>query len=236
MIEELIHRSHWDAQKAILEARSDWSPSLDFDIDSLYDSCMMSQVREDGVPRNYKEAIASRDAKQWKEAIDKEVKSICDNGTFELVKHHGSVIGCSWLFKIKYKQDGTIEKYKARIVAQGFSQRYGVDFQETYAPVAKLKSIRTILALAALNQLILHQMDVETAFLNGTLIENVYMKPPEGFGNQQGMVCKLLKTLYGLKQSPREWNTELDTYLKSQGYSPTEADCCIYSCWKAGNY
>jgi hypothetical protein len=114
-------------------------------------------------------------------------------------------------------------------VAKGYAQRYGVDFEETYAPVAKFKSIRTIVAIAALFQLELHQMDVKTAFLNGTLKETVYMECPEGVPNPNGYVCKLKNTLYGLKQSPREWNRCLDDFLCENGYLSLDADPCVYT-------
>jgi len=121
------------------------------------------------------------------------------------------------VFKIKQGANGEVERYKARLVARGFIQTYGVDYDETFAPVAKFTSIRCILALAALEDLKIHQMDVKTAFLNGELEEEIYMEQLQGFVHQGGehLVCKLHKSLYGLKQSPRAWNQKLEAFLKS---------------------
>jgi len=118
---------------------------------------------------------------------------------------------------------------KARLVARGFSQIYGVDYLDTYAPVVKLASIRILLAIAAIYGLEIHQMDVVTAFLAGDLEEEIYMEQPEGFevgGND--FVCKLRKSLYGLKQAPRVWNQRIRLFLKSIGFDQTYSDPCVY--------
>jgi hypothetical protein len=114
-------------------------------------------------------------------------------------------LGCHWIFKKKLRTDGSIEKYKARLVVQGFGQKEGFDFFDTYAPVARITTIRMILALASIHKLLIHQMDVKTAFLHGDLEEEIYMKQPEGFivPGQENKVCKLVKSLYGLKQAPK---------------------------------
>jgi hypothetical protein len=119
-----------------------------------------------------------------------------------------------------------VERYKARLVERGFTQTYGVDYNETFAPVAKFTSIRSILALAALEDMDIHQMDVKIAFLNGELEEEIYMEQPQGFVHQGGehLVCKLQKSLYGLKQSPRAWNQKLDAFLKSIEFMKSEVD------------
>ena len=110
-------------------------------------------------------------------------------------------IGCKWILKKKLKPDGTVDKYKARLVAKGFRQRENVDFFDTYSPVTRITSIRVLIALASLHDLVVHQMDVKTAFLNGELEEEIYMDQPEGFviHGQEHKVCKLDKSLYGLK-------------------------------------
>ncbi len=116
-------------------------------------------------------------------------------------------ISCKWLFKIKHGVDGEVERYKAKLVARGFTQAFRVDYNETFAPVAKFVLINCILALAAIKDMEIHQMDVKTAFLNGDFEEEIYMEQPEGFTQkEEHLVCKLHKSLYGLKRSPKAWN------------------------------
>jgi hypothetical protein len=117
------------------------------------------------------------------------------------------VVSSKWLFKIKHVADGSIGKYKERFVARDFSQKEAIDYEETFAPVSKYTSIRTIIALAAKMKWKLHQMDMKTAFLNGVIEEEVYIEQPRGFNveNRKSHVCKLKKALYGLKQAPRAW-------------------------------
>nr|CAI44606.1 P0650D04.10 [Oryza sativa Japonica Group] len=139
-------------------------------------------------------------------------------------------VGCKWVFKKKLRPDGTIEKYKARLVAKGYTQKEGEDFFDTYSPVARLTTIRVLLSLAASHGLLVHQMDVKTAFLNGELDEEIYMYQPDGFvvEGQEGKVCKLLKSLYGLKQAPKQWHEKFDKTLTSAGFAVNEADKCVY--------
>jgi hypothetical protein len=173
-------------------------------------------------PNSFQDAISSSESTEWKKAIQNELQSLKNNKTWEIVTipKDKKPIGCRWIFKKKYDENGNLIKHKARLVAKGYSQRYGVDSNETYAPVAKLKSIRTVVALAALYNMKLHQMDVTTAFLNGTLKEGVESK-----GEQ---CCLLKKSLYGLKQAPREWNSEFNTLLCSLRFQQSRADECIY--------
>ena len=114
-------------------------------------------------------------------------------------------IGCKWIFKKKYHPDGSIDKYKVRLVAKGFTQKPNIDYFDTFAPVTRISSIRVLLALTATHKLVIHQMDVKTAFLNGDLEEKIYMTQPEGcvVPGQENNVCKLLKSLHGLKQAPK---------------------------------
>ena len=123
-------------------------------------------------------------------------------------------VGCKWVFTIKYKADGTVERYKARLVAKGFTQTYGIGYEETFATVTKLNTIRILLSLAASLDWKLHQLDVKNAFLNGDLEEEVYMSVPPGLKKKEGnnLVCKLQKSLYGLKQSPLAW---VDCFTKA---------------------
>nr|AAP44618.1 putative polyprotein [Oryza sativa Japonica Group] len=186
----------------------------------------------DGTPRTIEEAYSSPDADHWKEAVRSEMDSIMSNGTWEVVERpYGcKPVGCKWVFKKKLRPDGTIEKYKARLVAKGYTQKEGEDFFDTYSPVARLTTIRVLLALAASHGLLVHQMDVKTAFLNGELEEEIYMDQPDGYvlEGQERMVCKLLKSLYGLKQAPKQWHEKFDTTLTSVGFVVNEVDKCVY--------
>ena len=125
--------------------------------------------------------------------------------TWDLVDlpHGKSAIGYKWVYKIKTKSDGSIKRYKARLVAKGYAQEYGIDYEETFAPVARITSVRSLLAIAAVHQWPLFQMDVKNAFLNGDLTEEVYMQAPPGYSNCPDKVCLLHHALYGLKQAPR---------------------------------
>ena len=128
------------------------------------------------------------------------------------------------------KVDGTIDKFKARLAAKGFTQKEGIDYFDTYAPVARITTIRVLIALAAVQNLVIHQMDVKTAFLNGKLEEEVYMEQPEGFviTGQENKVCKLVKSLYGLKQAPKQWHQRFDEVLLANGFKINESDKCVY--------
>ena len=141
-----------------------------------------------------------------------------------------NIVGSRWVFKVKRKSDGSIDRFKARLVAQGFTQTHGVDYEEVFSPVARLSAIRTLLAFANIQDWEIHQMDVCTAFLNGELDYEVFMEQPDGFvqKDKSDYVCYLNKSLYGLKQSARCWNRTLDSYLKSNGYNVNGAENCIY--------
>ena len=186
----------------------------------------------DDTPSTIVEAYSSPDTDYWKEAVRSEMDSIMTNGTWEIVdRPYGcKPVGCKWVFKKKLRPDGTIEKYKARLVAKGYTQKEGEDFFDTYSPVARLTTIRVLLALAASHGLFVHQMDVKTAFLNGELDEEIYMDQPDGFvvEGQEGKVCKLLKSLYGLKQAPKQWHEKFDKTMTSAGFVANEADKCVY--------
>jgi hypothetical protein len=184
-------------------------------------------------PQNFYEAISSPDAKFWKEAIKIEMDSISKNHTWILVDlpKGAKVIGCKWIFKKKYLPDGSIEKYKARLVAKGFTQKQNIDYFDTFAPVTRIASIRVLIALASIYKLVIHQMDVKTAFLNGDLEEEIYMSQPEGcvVSGQENKVCKLLKSLYGLKQAPTQWHEKFNQVLISDGFLSIEVDKCVYT-------
>jgi hypothetical protein len=133
----------------------------------------------------------------------------------------------------RYKKDAIarIIRLKARLVARGFSQIYGIDYLDTYTPVVKLVSIRILLVIAAIHGLEIHQMDVMIVFLVGELEEEIYMEQPEGFevsGKEDDLVCRLRKSLYGLKQAPRVWNRKIRDFLKSIGFDQSYSDPCVY--------
>jgi hypothetical protein len=161
-------------------------------------------------PQNIEEALTCENSKEWECAMQEKYDSLMTDNTWTLVPLPASrkPVFYKWVFKIKEGANGEVECYKARLVARGFTQTYGVDYNETFAPVAKFTSIRCILALTALEDMEIHQMDVKTSFLNGELEAEIYMEQHQGFMHQGGehLMCKLHKSLYGLKQSPRAWN------------------------------
>jgi hypothetical protein len=157
-------------------------------------------------PRTYRQSQSLPDAKQWQEAAEDELRAHAENGTWEIVKlpPGQKAIGSRWFMKIKRLADGSIDRYRARLVAKGYSQRPGFDYLETFAPTVRVAAIRTILAIAAIEDLELRSIDISHAFLNGDLEEDIYMEQPEGFEvGGPGYVCKLKKSLYGLKQAGR---------------------------------
>lgn len=174
-----------------------------------------------------KEAVGD---KKWRTAMEEELEAHRRHGTWELVendeKKMRTTVGSKWVYRIKEEPNGN-ETYKARLVAKGYSQRPGYDYNETFAPVARVTSMRVVLALAISNDMSIDQFDVKTAYLNAPLTEEVFMDPPEGFG-MEGKLCKLKKALYGLKQAGHEWNKTLDTFLRSIDLNPTLADACVY--------
>ena len=139
-------------------------------------------------------------------------------------------VGCRWVYTIKYKADGSVERYKARLVAKGYTQTYGVDYTETFAPVAKINTVRVLLSLAANLEWPLQQFDVKNAFLHGNLDEEVYMDIPPGYASalQPGVVCKLNKALYGLKQSPRAWFGRFRTAMRKYGFRQSNSDHTLF--------
>lgn len=181
-------------------------------------------------PNSYREAISRPDSVHWLVAMQEEIDSMNKNEVWELVdRPPGNIVTNKWVFKIKKNADGTIERYKARLVARGFSQKHGVDYFDTYAPVANMTSVRLLFAYAAIEKLQMIQFDVKTAFLYGDLEETVYMEQPEGF--EQGSVdkvCLLKRSLYGLKQSPRQWNKKFSDFLKEMNLMESEHDSCIF--------
>jgi hypothetical protein len=183
----------------------------------------------DSEPSSYEEATGQQ---VWRDAMMEEYQSIMKNDVWEIVSRPEgkSVVTSKWIYKIKHATDDNIEKYKVRFVARGFSQKEGVDYEETFSPVARYTSIRTIISIATVMDWRLHQMDVKTAFLNGVIEEEVYIKQPQGFEvhGRESHVCRMKKALYGLKQAPRAWYSRIDGYLMSLGLTKSEADPNLY--------
>ncbi len=194
-------------------------------------NCDEFALAVDGEPQSWQEAMERPDAEKWRLAAEAEFQSLQRNDTWDLVKLPAGckAVTSKWVFRLKRDAEGKITRYKARLVARGFTQRAGIDYQETFAPVVRFETVRVIIAAAAKRGLLLHQLDVETAFLNGTLQEEVYLEQPEGFVEDTTLVCRLRKSLYGLKQSPRCWNQALHEFLLEKGYKQTQADTCVYT-------
>ena len=179
------------------------------------------------VPKSYREALSHPG---WRKAMEEEMHALDLNHTWDLVhKPAGtSIVGCRWVFTVKQNPDGTVNRLKARLVAKGFTQTYGLDYTETFSPVAKLNSIRIIISLAANLDWPLHQLDVKNAFLHGDLTETVYMAQPPGFESKGEYVCHLKKSIYGLKQSPRAWFDKFSKAVVSHGMTRSQADHSVF--------
>lgn len=165
----------------------------------------MNMVREMNEPKNYSEAIQGDERVQWLTAMQEEIEAHQHNGTWELVDlpPGRTAIGRKRVFKVKTSADGEVQRYKARFVARGYSQKYGEDYDEVFAPVVMHTTFRTLLSVAAKRKMLVHHFDAKTAFLNGKLKETIYMKQPEGFDGDDSKVCLLKKSIYGLKQAAR---------------------------------
>nr|KYP66838.1 Retrovirus-related Pol polyprotein from transposon TNT 1-94 [Cajanus cajan] len=199
--------------------------AISVDGDLVQHLALMADVE----PISLDEAITS---KEWRSAMEEELRSIEKNHTWEMVElpQNKTPIDVKWVFKIKLKPDGSVAKHKARLVAKGFMQREGIDYSEVFAPVARLETVRLIVALASWRNWKLWQLDVKSAFLNGPLDEDVFIVQPPGFiskGNEQ-KVLKLRKALYGLKQAPRAWNKRVDTFLHSVGFQKCSVEHGVY--------
>ncbi|RVW70009.1 Retrovirus-related Pol polyprotein from transposon RE1 [Vitis vinifera] len=181
------------------------------------------------VPNTIQEAFK---ISEWKKAVQDEIDALEKNGTWTItdLPVGKRPVGCKWIFTIKYKADGSVERFKARLVARGFTQSYGIDYQETFAPVAKLNTIRILLSLAVNQDWCLQQLDIKNVFLNGDLEEEVYMEIPPGFeeSKAKNQVCKLQKSLYGLKQSPRAWFDRFTKAVLKLGYKQGQADHTLF--------
>ncbi|GAU20588.1 hypothetical protein TSUD_297610 [Trifolium subterraneum] len=188
-------------------------------------------------PVNFEDAIKNE---KWLSAMIEEIESIERNNTCELVDlpYGKKTIGVKWVYKVKLNPKGEITRHKARLVVKGFLQKEGIDFNEVFAPVARMETIRLVIAMAHYNGWSMHQMDVKCAFLNGPLDEEVYVTQPPGFiiKEDEFKVYKLHKALYGLKQAPRAWNKRIDKFLNDIGFSKcvTEHGVYVKNCAEIG--
>ena len=183
-------------------------------------------------PVTYAEVMEDPDSEKWQDAMKSEIDSMKENQVWNLIDppDGGRTIEFKWIYKKKKKDmDGNVHIYKARLVAKGFRQVQGVDYDETFSPVAMLKSVRIILTIAAYFDYEIWQMDVKTAFLNGNLTEDVYMMQSEGFVDpiNAGKICKLRKSIYGLKQASRSWNIHFDEVVKGFDFIKNEEEAYV---------
>jgi len=179
-------------------------------------------------PQNYKEA---KQYPEWREAMKAKIKALEENETWKIVEltPNKTAIGCKWIFRIKRKANGDIERYKVRLVAKGYTQRKGIDYMETYSPVARLTTIRTILAVASTMNWHLEQLNVNNAFLHDDLEEEVYMELPLAIASKKThQVCRLMKSLYGLKQASKHWYDKLTSFLHSINFNHYKADNSLF--------
>jgi len=187
-------------------------------------SALMSHI-SDSEPSSFEEAVGLQ---VWKDVMMEEYQSIMKKDVWDIMSRpkKKSIMTSKWIYKIKHVADGSIDKFKARFVARGFSQKEGINYTETFSPAARYSTIRSIIYFASVMGWKLHQMDVKTTFLNGVVEEEEYMEQPEGFVIHDGEthVCRLKKALYGLKQAPRPWYSKINSYLSSLGFSRTNAD------------
>ena len=181
------------------------------------------------IPKSYKQALASPDAERWKLVMDEEMMALQDNNTFSIVElpNVRTLVWCRWVYA---GPDGS-DVFKARYVAKGYTQVYGLDYFNTFSPTAKMTSVRILMQYAVENEFVIYQLDVQTAYLNAPIDCDIFMIQPEGYipGNEH-FVCKLNKFLYGLKQSGCNWNCMLNEFLVNFGCIQFVGDTCVYLC------
>lgn len=184
-------------------------------------------------PSTVAEALQSKHKDKWKAAMQLELKTLQEQGTWHLVERPAgrTVVSNKWVFKIKRNTDGAIDRFKARLVARGFTQRHGLDYGETFSPVVRGDTVRTLFAVIQLRRLTMSQVDVTGAYLYGDLDDDIYMEEPEGFesASDGSVVCKLRKSIYGLKQSARQWNKKFTDVLHTVGLKQTKSDSCLFT-------
>ena len=194
----------------------------------------LAAITSNDEPNSFNQAVQNPN---WRNAMKKEIQALEENGTWTIQELPSGkrAIDSKWVYKIKYKPNGEVERYKARLVAKGFTQMEGIDYHDTFAPVAKLVTIRSLLAVAVKKGWIMHQLDVNNAFLHGDLEEEVYMRIPQGYDKGGGTkVCRLRKSLYGLKQASRNWYQKFTSALFELGFKQSHADHSLFLYKKSG--
>ncbi|KAE8667942.1 hypothetical protein F3Y22_tig00112352pilonHSYRG00005 [Hibiscus syriacus] len=207
-----------------------------YEVTERQDNLTLFCLFADCEPVSFQEAVQE---KKWRDVMDEEIKAIEKNDTWELTslpKGHKAIC-VKWVYKTKQNAKGEIERHKARLVAKGYSQKDGIDYDEVFAPVARLETIRLIISLAAQNKWKIQQMDVKSAFLNRVLEEEVYIQQPSGYEvkGHEDKVLVLKKALYGLKQAPRAWNSRIDKYFQENGFNKCPYEHALYIKIKDGD-
>ena len=221
------HRAQTDFYGVQNNEDNEYDDEFHNNVINMYKICNLNNVPNN--PNSYVEAINSPEREHWIRAMELEMTSLLTNNTFDLVKLPPATkaIGGRWVFAIKCSPSGD-RKYKARFVAKGFSQRPGINFDETYAPTVRMPTLRMLYEISAQLSLIIHHCDVNNAFLNSNLDTPIFMKQPEGFVKDQTLVCRLKKSIYGLKQSGMLWNATLSNFMCSQNLTQSDRDHCLY--------
>ncbi|KAG7546386.1 Integrase catalytic core [Arabidopsis suecica] len=193
----------------------------------------INHITQIPIPQSYSEA---KNTKEWCDAIDKEIGAMEDTDTWEVTSlpPGKKAVGCKWVFTLKFLADGSLERYKARLVAKGYTQKEGLDYNETFSPVAKMATVKLLLKISASKKWFLTQLDISNAFLNGDLQEDIYMRLPEGYAESKGdlfpknAVCRLKKSIYGLKQASRQWFLKFSECLLKMGFIKGHGDHTLF--------
>ncbi len=205
-------------------------------IDTLWGNILEEEyafrTNEEDLPKNYEDAMRSDEGEKWKMAMDEEIETLGKMGTWRLeeLSTDRKPVGSRWVYAKKRNEFGEVIKYKARLVAQGFSQKPGTNFSNdgTFAPVMQFETLRTLLAFSAVHNLKLRQFDIKSAYLHGRLNETIYMAQPPGYNDGSGRSCILIRSLYGLKQAGNVWNQELNRVLAEINFTQLKTDYCCY--------
>ncbi|CAH2092873.1 unnamed protein product [Euphydryas editha] len=196
----------------------------------LSDSSMFVHNSEYVEPSTYEEAVSGPNRSEWLSAMQEEYRSLLENNVWQLVDRPNNVniIKCKWVYKLKTDSVGNLIRYKARLVARGFTQRKGIDYSETFSPVVRHSTMRVLFCIANELDMEIEHVDVTTAFLHGNLEEQIFMEQPVGFETDKDKVCLLNKSIYGLRQSSRIWNCKVNSVLTSNGYLQSQCEPCVY--------